>query len=103
MVRRRKGARRLAFSRPVQFDQRALGKDGKYRWFLFRYNPLLDEAGKISRWYMAAFDIEGRKRAEEALRQSEERTRLMVDSIDGQIMTATPKGEVEFVNQQVLD
>ena len=27
----------------------------------------------------------------------------MVDSIDGQIMTATPKGEVEFVNQQVLD
>ena len=27
----------------------------------------------------------------------------MVDSIDGQIMTATPRGEVEFVNQQVLE
>ena len=62
-----------------------------------------DESGTIVKWYGANSDIEDRKRAEEALRQSEERARLMVDSIDGQIMTATPKGEVEFVNQQVLD
>jgi PAS domain S-box-containing protein len=61
-------ARRLAFTRPVPFDNeiRILGKDGNYRWFLFRYKPLLDEAGKIDRWYMAAFDIEDRKRAEDA-------------------------------------
>jgi len=65
-------ARRLAFSRPVPFEneQRALGKDGKYRWFLFRYKPLLDEAGKIDRWYMAAFDIDDRKRAEEQVEQA---------------------------------
>jgi PAS domain S-box-containing protein len=88
---------------PFENEQRLLGKDGKYRWFVIRYNPLLDEQGRIDRWYAAAFDIEDRKRAEEALRQSEERARLMVDSIDGQIMTATPEGEVEFVNQQVLD
>src|SRR4029453_11280959 len=34
---------------------------------LFRYKPLLDEGGKIDRWYMAALDIEDRKRAEDAL------------------------------------
>jgi len=64
--------RRLAFSRPVPFEneQRALGKDGKYRWFLFRYKPLLDETGKIDRWYMAAFDIDDRKRAEEQVEQT---------------------------------
>jgi PAS domain S-box-containing protein len=97
--------RREALTRAVPFvnEQRLLGKDGKYRWFLIRYNPLLDEQGRIDRWYVAAFDIEDRKRAEEALRQSEARAHLMVDSIDGQIMTATSKGEVEFVNQQVLD
>jgi PAS domain S-box-containing protein len=88
---------------PFENEERLRGKDGKYRWFLIRYNPLLDEQGRIDRWYAAAFDIEARKRAEEALRQSEERARLMVDSIDGQIMTATPRGELEFVNQQVLD
>jgi len=61
--------RRLAFTRPVPFENeiRMLGKEGKYRTFLFRYKPLLDEAGKIDRWYMAALDIEDRKQAEEAL------------------------------------
>jgi PAS domain S-box-containing protein len=64
--------RRRAFSRPVPFEneQRALGKDGKYRWFLFRYKPLLDETGKIDRWYMAAFDIDDRKRAEAQVEQA---------------------------------
>src|SRR4029077_4465390 len=27
---------------PFENEQRALGKDGKYRWFLIRYRPLLD-------------------------------------------------------------
>ena len=64
--------RQLAFSRPVPFEneQRALGKDGRYRWFLFRYKPLLDEAGNIDRWYMAAFDIDDRRRAEAELKQA---------------------------------
>jgi len=62
-----------ALKRPVQFEyeQRALGKDGQYRWFLFRYNPLLDAQGRIERWYATAFDIEDRKVAEDHLRRSE--------------------------------
>src|SRR5215468_5757189 len=68
-VERLRDERRDALTRPVPFEneQRMLGKDGKYRWFLVRYNPLLDERGKIDRWYVAAFDIEDRKRAEDAL------------------------------------
>src|SRR5262249_8250190 len=46
-------------------EQRVLDKDGRYRWFLIRYNPLLDQQGRIHRWYVAAFDIEDRKRTEE--------------------------------------
>ena len=51
---------------PFENEERLLDKDGKYRWFLIRYNPLLDKEGRIDRWYAAAFDIEDRKRAEEA-------------------------------------
>ena len=59
--------------RPLQFEyeQRALGRDGKYRWFLVRYNPLLDDQGRIERWYATAFDIEDQKRAQADVRRSE--------------------------------
>ena len=45
--------------------------DGAYRWFLFRVEPLRDEAGSIVEWYGSATDIEDRKQTENALRQSE--------------------------------
>ena len=93
----------LASGEIFEYETRVRRCDGQYRWMFHRKVPLRDEQGNIVRWYGTSLDIEDRKRAEEALRQSEERARSMVDSIDGQIMTATPKGEVEFVNQQVLD
>src|SRR5215831_8195752 len=67
-VERLREERREALARAVPFEneQRVLGKDGRYRWFLVRYNPLLDEQGRIDRWYVAAFDIEDRKRVEDA-------------------------------------
>jgi PAS domain S-box-containing protein len=55
---------------PFETEQRVLRKDGQYRWFLVHYNPLLDEQGRIQRWYVAAFDIEDRKRAEAQLEQA---------------------------------
>ncbi len=55
---------------PFKTEQRVLGKDGQYRWFQVHYSPLLDEQGRIERWYVAAFDIEDRKRAEAQLEQA---------------------------------
>jgi PAS domain S-box-containing protein len=45
--------------------------DGRHRWFLARAEPLRDESGKIVKWYGTNFDIDDRKRAEQALRRSE--------------------------------
>jgi PAS domain S-box-containing protein len=72
-VERLRDERTEALKRPQQFEyeQRALGKDGKYRWFLVRNNPLLDDHGRIDRWYATAFDIEDHKRAQEDVRRSE--------------------------------
>jgi formate hydrogenlyase transcriptional activator len=58
----------LSSSLPFENEERALGKDGKYRWFLIRYNPLLDESGKVIRWYATGTDIDDRKRAEDRMR-----------------------------------
>jgi formate hydrogenlyase transcriptional activator len=52
-----------------EVELRVQGADGNYRWFLVRYNPLLDDKGQVKRWYLASTDIEDRKRAEEEIRK----------------------------------
>src|SRR5580700_1916513 len=69
----------LSSAVPFENEQRALGKDGKYRWFLIRYNPLLDESGKVIRWYATGTDIDDRKRAEDRLRNETVALREQID------------------------
>jgi PAS domain S-box-containing protein len=52
-------------------EARVRAKDGQFRWFLVRYNPLRDEWGRVLRWYGTRTDIDDRKRAEEELRKTE--------------------------------
>ena len=104
-VERLRDERHEALTRPVPFEneQRVLGKDGKYRWFLIRYNPLLDERGRIDRWYAAATDIDDRKKAEEALQSSERNLSLMINVIPTFIGVLNTDGVVIYVNQTALD
>jgi PAS domain S-box-containing protein len=66
-IERIRDERKAALARdlPFEFEHRALRKDGQYRWFLTRHNPLLDETGKVIRWYATGTDIDDRKRNEE--------------------------------------
>src|SRR5882672_6529652 len=58
----------LARGLPFEIEQRALRKDGQYRWLLLRYNPFHDEQGPLVRWYVTGTDIDDRKRAEDRTR-----------------------------------
>jgi PAS domain S-box-containing protein len=69
----------LARGKPFEVEKRELGKDGKYRWFLVRYNPLRDDQGHIIRWYATGTDIEDRKRAEESMRDENLALREQID------------------------
>jgi PAS domain S-box-containing protein len=57
--------------RSFECESRMRQSDGEHRWFLARAEPLRDERGKIVKWYGTNFDIDDRKRAEQALRRSE--------------------------------
>jgi PAS domain S-box-containing protein len=69
----------LVRGKPFELEQRALGKDGNYRWFLVRFNPLRDDQGRIIRWYATGTDIEDRKRAEERMRDENLALREQID------------------------
>jgi PAS domain S-box-containing protein len=62
-----------------ELELRVRGKDGNYRWFLTRCNPLHDDKGQAKRWYVALTDIEERKRAEERLHQENVALREEID------------------------
>jgi formate hydrogenlyase transcriptional activator len=64
---------------PHEYEARLLRKDGKYRCFLFRWNPLRDEQGCITRWYAAATDIEDRRQAEQRLQNENVALREEID------------------------
>jgi len=57
----------LEFEKPQEVEARIRRFDGIYRWFLFRSEPLHDEAGGVTGWYGTNTDIEDRRQAESAL------------------------------------
>ena len=64
---------------PHECEARFLGKDGKYRWFLLRWNPVLDEQGRVTRWYAAGTDIDDHKQAQQRLQNENIALREEVD------------------------
>ncbi len=62
-----------------ELELRVRKGDGSYRWFLSRFNPVHDDNGQITRWYVACTDIEDRKRAEERLQQENVALREEID------------------------
>ncbi len=93
-VKRLRDERQQALSSgmPFELEQRALGKDGRYRWFLIHYNPVRDELGHVIRWYATGTDIDDRKQSEERIRNENIALREEVDkaSMFEEIVGASP-------------
>lgn len=60
----------LATGEPWEDIFPLLGEDGNYRWFLSRATPILDESGKVARWFGTNTDISQQRDTEERLRRS---------------------------------
>jgi PAS domain S-box-containing protein len=65
--------RALATSSSCEMEYRIRTREGIYRFHLCRMAPVRNEAGAITQWVAVAFDMQERRRAEEALRASEGR------------------------------
>jgi PAS domain S-box-containing protein len=88
---------------PYDVEHRILRATGDFRWFHVRGLPLRDARERIIRWYILLIDIDDRKRAQDALRESERELRQLVDSVPGMIATANSKGQHEYANRRAVD
>ena len=85
--------------------ERVRRADGQYRWFLSRAQPLRDELGNIVKWYGVDSDIEDQKRAEDALRESEQRFRDFTESASDWYWETGPDHRfiAHLVSEQLLN
>ena len=74
----------------VNAEFRLRAPDGGWRWTNVRAAPVLDEKGDIEKWAGMNIDIEAHKRAETALRESEERQAFLLKLSDAIRMFGDP-------------
>jgi two-component system cell cycle sensor histidine kinase/response regulator CckA len=82
-----------------EVEQRLRRHDGTYRWFLVRGSPIRDATGKVLHWDGANVDINERKEAEQALRSSEERVRIILKSSMAGFWMVDSAGRLMEVNE----
>ncbi|HYB44581.1 MAG TPA: PAS domain S-box protein [Candidatus Methylomirabilis sp.] len=81
---------------------RVVAKDGVERIWLYR-NVLFEEPGQPPRVLGHAQDVTDRIRAEQALKESEQRFRLLADTAPVLIWLSDPDGRSAFLNRAWLD
>jgi PAS domain S-box-containing protein len=84
-------------------EYRFLHKNGTYRWIRDEVKLIRDQTHQSTEVIGYMIDITERKQIEEALRESEERFRLMANSAPVLIWMANGEGECTFFNQVWLD
>ena len=97
-VQRRIASRRRG--EPGQYEQRFRRKDGSICWLAISGTPLKDAEGRFDGSFAMLTDITARKGAEEALRDSEERYRLLVENAHESVVVLQD-GKVVFANSKI--
>lgn len=87
----------------LDVECRVRGGDGNYRWVRNRGAARRDKDGRVLRWYGLLEDVHERKSAEEALRESEARFRLIADSIPAMVWLSDERGFTTYLNRNWLE
>ncbi len=86
-----------------RLEHRIKGADGSYRWFISSADPSFLPDGEVYRYIGSAIDIHDRKLAEEALKESEERFRIMAEASSVMIWMLTTDGQIVYLNKRILE
>jgi PAS domain S-box-containing protein len=97
--RLRKAIRAAARGEVVRFEATHPGRDNRLHHIDFSLKPVYDASGAVILLIPEGRDITERKEAEDALRHSEERFRLLVQSQTEFVVSCQPDATLTFVNE----
>jgi two-component system cell cycle sensor histidine kinase/response regulator CckA len=83
---------------PYVVEYRIGKRDGEWRWWSARGTTLRDDRGEPYKMIGSITDITERKRAEEALRESEQRFRALFEGASEGVFQSTPGGQYRLAN-----
>jgi PAS domain S-box-containing protein len=95
--------RALDERRRYSIAYRVVMPDGTVKHLESIGQPVFSASGELVEVVSTQIDVTERKRAEEALRESEARARSALEGIDGLIVVLAPNGELETANRQCLE
>ncbi|MHC4479087.1 MAG: PAS domain S-box protein, partial [Planctomycetota bacterium] len=94
----------LGPDRPVAtHEHRVIMPDGRIRWQRWTNRAIFDDAGNIIEFQGAGRDITERKKAQEALQQSEQKYRSLIANIPDVVWTSDENGNTTFISANVED
>lgn len=76
------------------------GKDGVYRWFLSRAQPIRNAAGNVVHWFGTNTDISEQQQTEQALKNAKEQLELTFRNVPSAIYHFDKKGHILYLNEK---
>jgi two-component system, sensor histidine kinase and response regulator len=89
--------------RPFHGEVQVKRADGQWRWLESWGRPQYSASGEYSAFVGTSADITDRKKAEDALRESESFYRQTLESIPGMVFTTRPDGYCDYQSQQWVE
>jgi PAS domain S-box-containing protein len=86
-----------------ELEARLRRVDGQYRRFSFRRAPIADAAGRIVKWCGIFTDVENQRQAEDSLRESRDRLRLIFEGLPALAIVTSSSGDLIHANGYCLD
>lgn len=85
------------------YEHKVIAPDGSIRWQQWTDRALIDKTGNVKEYQSIGIDITDRKRAEDALRASEERYRDLVENSIVGVYKTNVQGDILYANSALAE
>ena len=86
-----------------EIEYRIQHKDGSWKWHAAYGSVICAEAGEVQSYLIIASDISERKAAEQQLKQSEARFRLLIENMSEGVIIVDNDDVVQYINRSCCD